>query len=89
MFRVHGHEYTSQTSHELYQACGIASDWFYSNQVTTTNKGYRTASYTIELRDDGKYQFILPAEQILPTCEEVNPAVLHLAQHILQNPLKD
>ena len=40
---------------------------FYSNQVTTTNKGYRTASYTIELRDDGKYQFILPAEQVINT----------------------
>ena len=27
LWQVHGHEYTSQTSHELYQACGVASDW--------------------------------------------------------------
>ncbi|MFN0056984.1 MAG: M14 family metallopeptidase [Planctomycetota bacterium] len=47
----------------LYVASGTAQDW-----------GYGVASavaMTIELRDTGQFGFLLPADQILPTCEEV------------------
>ena len=33
---------------------------------------------TYELRDTGQYGFLLPPDQILPTCEEVYPAFLEL-----------
>jgi carboxypeptidase A5 len=54
----------------LYTASGGMTDWVF---------GARGAlSFTYELRDTGQYGFLLPPEQILPTCEEVYPAFLEL-----------
>ncbi len=55
----------------LYQASGAAVDWNYGDQVRT--------AFTIELRPASPNPgFDLPPEQILPTCEENLPAILHL-----------
>jgi carboxypeptidase A2 len=54
----------------LYIASGSATDWVF---------GARGAlSYTYELRDTGRYGFLLPPDQILPNSEEVYPAFLEL-----------
>ena len=37
---------------------------FYGEDATDSNKGYRAASYTIELRDTGSYGFLLPPDQV-------------------------
>ncbi|MGE3107675.1 MAG: M14 family zinc carboxypeptidase [Phycisphaerales bacterium] len=39
-------------------------------------------SWTIELRDTGAFGFILPPEQIVPTGQEILPAVLTLAESL-------
>ncbi|MDK2413314.1 M14 family zinc carboxypeptidase, partial [Aphanizomenon sp. 202] len=39
--------------------------------------------YTIELRDQGYYGFLLPPEQILPTCEETWEAIRVAAKEAL------
>lgn len=42
-------------------------------------------SYLIELRDTGQHGFLLPDDQILPTCQEAWAAVRELGGHILLN----
>ncbi|XP_064391731.1 carboxypeptidase O-like isoform X2 [Halichondria panicea] len=85
---VHGQHYSPEKSEELYFCYGIAADWLYSNNAASTNKGYRSASICIELRDSGHpYGFLLPADQIVPTAEEVLPAVLYYAETMLNHPL--
>ena len=44
-------------------ASGIANDWVYA----VANVKY---SYTIELRDNGTFGFLLPEDQIIPSGEE-------------------
>lgn len=85
---VHGVSYTSQKSIELYTTTGTASDWFYGEEATETNDGYRAAGFTIELRDTGRYGFELPAEQIIPTGEECFQAVLFFVSELVANPIK-
>ena len=41
-------------------------------------------SYTFELRDKGTYGFILPADQIQPTCEETMLAVTTIIDYVGQ-----
>lgn len=43
---------------------------------------YNFFGYTIELRDTGRYGFLLPPAQILPTSEENWGAVLVLADFV-------
>lgn len=40
---------------------------FYGEDATSTNEGYRAAGYTIELRDTGRYGFVLPPDQVSKT----------------------
>jgi len=84
---VHGTQFTSQKSIELYVTTGTVSDWFYDDEATSLNKGYRAAGYTIELRDNGRYGFQLPADQIIASGEEIVPAVLYSVQRILETPI--
>lgn len=51
---------------------GVTSDYFYEDLNITH-------SYTIEVRDQGQYGFILPADQILPTATEVFNGLLAMA----------
>ena len=47
----------------IYQASGSSVDWAYDNE------GIKY-SFALELRDTGRYGFLLPADQITPTNEE-------------------
>ncbi|CAH2275470.1 carboxypeptidase A1-like [Pelobates cultripes] len=61
----------------IYQASGGTVDWTY-------NQGIRY-SFTFELRDTGRYGFILPASQIVPTAEETWLALTKLIEHTRDN----
>lgn len=62
----------------IYQASGGTIDWTY-------NQGIKY-SYTFELRDTGRYGFILPANQILPTAKETWLALMAIMEHSNANP---
>lgn len=87
IFSVHGVSYTSQKSIDLYVTTGTASDWFYDDEATATNDGYRAAGFTIELRDTGRYGFELPPEQIIPTGEENYAAFVYFVSRVLASPI--
>ncbi|XP_075996106.1 carboxypeptidase A5 [Genypterus blacodes] len=61
----------------IYQASGGTIDWTY-------NQGIKY-SYTFELRDTGRYGFILPANQILPTAKETWLALMAIMDHTYRN----
>ncbi|RCV63101.1 Murein tripeptide amidase MpaA [Methanophagales archaeon] len=80
---VHGMNYTPKQASDLYRASGDSDDWLYGV--------YNIAAFTVELRpktlyDLGGKPFELPADQIIPTCEENLPAALYL---IAQSPQFD
>ncbi|OYT71886.1 MAG: hypothetical protein CFK48_03670 [Armatimonadetes bacterium CP1_7O] len=77
IFSVHGQNYAAgPIATTIYLASGGMTDWVF---------GVRGAlSFTYELRDTGQYGFLLPPEQILPTCEEVYPAFLELFRWTLR-----
>ncbi|XP_073398022.1 carboxypeptidase O [Dendrobates tinctorius] len=58
----------------LYEASGTSQDWVHDLGIEF--------SYTIELRDNGTYQFILPEDQIQPTCEETMAGVLKIIEYV-------
>ncbi|XP_048015002.1 carboxypeptidase A1-like [Megalobrama amblycephala] len=62
----------------IYQASGGTVDWTY-------NQGIKY-SYTFELRDTGRYGFLLPANQIVPTAEETWLALMAIMEHAKNNP---
>ncbi|XP_041113731.1 carboxypeptidase A1-like [Polyodon spathula] len=62
----------------IYQASGGTIDWTY-------NQGIKY-SYTFELRDTGRYGFILPANQIIPTAQETWLAITTIMEHTYNNP---
>ncbi|XP_022601918.1 carboxypeptidase A1 [Seriola dumerili] len=62
----------------IYQASGGTIDWTY-------NQGIKY-SYTFELRDTGRYGFILPANQIIPTARETWLALMAIMDHTNRNP---
>ncbi|OXA49575.1 carboxypeptidase B [Folsomia candida] len=74
---VHGTQYqTGAASQILYKSNGSSRDW------AKGDGGFKWV-YTIELRDTGRYGFVLPPEQILPTAQETWAGVQVLARHIL------
>ncbi|XP_074127243.1 carboxypeptidase A1-like [Sminthopsis crassicaudata] len=62
----------------IYQASGNTIDWTY-------NEGIRY-SYTFELRDTGRYGFLLPAKQIIPTAQETWLALMTIMDYTLKHP---
>lgn len=58
-------------------AAGGSDDWAYDLGVKY--------SYTFELRDTGRYGFLLPESQIKPTCEETMLAVKYIAAYVQKN----
>ncbi|XP_064417278.1 carboxypeptidase A1 [Latimeria chalumnae] len=62
----------------IYQASGNTIDWTY-------NQGIKY-SYTFELRDTGRYGFVLPASQIIPTATETWLAIMKIMEHARDNP---
>lgn len=70
MFAKHETRYSLMSSVELYPAGGTMTDWMYGEA--------EAFSYTIELRPKGRSGFVLPPDQIRPTCDEGLAAVLAL-----------
>ncbi|KAJ3596322.1 hypothetical protein NHX12_002731 [Muraenolepis orangiensis] len=62
----------------IYQASGGSIDWSY-------NAGIKY-SYAFELRDTGRYGFLLPANQIIPTASETWLALKHIMEHVRDHP---
>ncbi|XP_051546274.1 carboxypeptidase A1-like [Myxocyprinus asiaticus] len=62
----------------IYQASGGTIDWTYDQGIKY--------SYTFELRDTGRYGFILPANQIVPTAKETWLALMAIMEHTKNNP---
>jgi len=79
---VHGQTYDYGPAYTtIYAASGVSDDWVYG-----ANWDERIIlALTIELRDTGAYGFVLPPEQIVPTCEENLPAALYLADWISES----
>lgn len=64
MEAVHGMYYTwGPSATAIYVSSGTTDDWTY-------DKAGIELSYTFELRDTGRYGFLLPADQIIPNGEE-------------------
>lgn len=60
------------------EASGSSADWTYG----VVDIVY---SYGVELRDKGRYGFLLPADEIVPSGEETLAAILALAEYVLNN----
>jgi carboxypeptidase T len=75
MFAAHETRYKLMQGVELYPSAGTMSDWMYGEA--------NAQSYTIELRPGdwpghGRGGFVVPPEEIRPTCDEALAAVLEL-----------
>ncbi|XP_005409154.1 PREDICTED: carboxypeptidase B2 isoform X2 [Chinchilla lanigera] len=64
-------------SESLYLAPGGSDDWIYDLGIKY--------SFTFELRDTGRYGFLLPERYIKPTCTETLAAVSKIAWHVIRN----
>ncbi|XP_008943759.1 PREDICTED: carboxypeptidase A2 isoform X2 [Merops nubicus] len=62
----------------IYQASGGSIDWSYDNGIKY--------SFAFELRDTGRYGFLLPAKQIIPTAEETWLGLKTIMEHVRDNP---
>ncbi|KAI4585077.1 hypothetical protein MJG53_006611 [Ovis ammon polii x Ovis aries] len=79
LYEVHGIEYIyGSISTTLYVASGITVDWAYDSGIKY--------SFSFELRDTGRYGFLLPAVQIIPTAQETWMAVRTIMEHTLHHP---
>ncbi|XP_033124828.1 carboxypeptidase A2-like [Anneissia japonica] len=75
-----GTEYfVGNSARDMYPAGGASEDWGYDELKAKY-------SYIIELRDEGKYGFILPERFIEPTGEETYAGVKSLFQTLLNDP---
>ncbi|KAL1924123.1 uncharacterized protein VTP21DRAFT_7158 [Calcarisporiella thermophila] len=80
--RTFGTSYTAgQSCRTSYPTTGDTVDW-----ATAVPKV--PYAYTIELRDKGRYGFILPPAQIIPSGNETLAGVLEMMQYVLTNPKK-
>lgn len=70
MFAEHETHYRLMSGAELYPASGTMSDWMYGEA--------NAFSYTIELRPRGGSGFVLPPDQIKPTCDEALAGMLEM-----------
>nr|UYZ39184.1 carboxypeptidase A2-like [Pampus argenteus] len=58
----------------IYQASGGSIDWSYDQGIKY--------SFAFELRDTGRYGFVLPANQIVPTASETWLALKHIMEYV-------
>jgi len=74
--RVHGKRFRAGPIYStIYPAYGSSVDWAYE----TANC---TFTYTVELRDTGRYGFILPPNQIIPSGQELFAAIKAMGTYI-------
>ncbi|KAM4697828.1 carboxypeptidase O-like [Rhinophrynus dorsalis] len=82
MKEKHNNEYIfGSSSAILYEDSGSSGDW-------AADIGIKF-SYTFELRDNGTYGFVLPANQIKPTCEETMTAMMSMIEYVNENYLEN
>ncbi|XP_067390982.1 carboxypeptidase A2-like [Emydura macquarii macquarii] len=62
----------------IYQASGGSIDWSYDYGIKY--------SFAFELRDTGRYGFLLPASQIIPTAEETWLGLMKIMEHVKDHP---
>ena len=74
IYSTHGESYRLMSGQDLYVAGGTALDWSYGERGAM--------GFTIELRPSGGNGFVLPPEQIEPTCDEAYAAVLAVAERL-------
>jgi len=65
----------------IYPASGDITDYVYDNCKTATY------AVCVELRDTGRYGFLLPPDQIIPTGKEIWEAAKVMARQILSEPV--
>ncbi|XP_078061492.1 carboxypeptidase B-like [Mustelus asterias] len=76
---LHGTRYEyGPASIIIYPSAGGSDDWAYDLGIKY--------SFTFELRDTGRYGFLLPESQIRPTCEETMLAINYIATYVLNHP---
>ncbi|CAK8672248.1 unnamed protein product [Clavelina lepadiformis] len=77
VFATHGKRYQAgPVGTTIYPASGITVDWAY-------DEGGVRCSYTSELRDTGRYGFLLPENQIQPTSEESFAGIKVIANYVV------
>lgn len=77
--KLYGTQYEhGSIANTIYVASGSSADWTYGK----INVKY---SYGVELRDQGKYGFLLPDDQILPSGKETLAALVALAEFVHNN----
>jgi len=83
MFAAHGKQYKIRSGAELqYGAAGTLTDWTYGEK--------NAISFVVELRPQARGGgFVLPPEEIVPTCEENYAAVLELADWMIRDSQPD
>ncbi|XP_075687645.1 carboxypeptidase O-like [Rhinoderma darwinii] len=83
MKEKHNNEYKAGSSALVigYFDSGSSGDW-------ATEIGIKF-SYTFELRDNGTYGFLLPEDQIQPTCEETTTAIMSMVEYYHENYLEN
>merc|ERR1719394_460176 len=80
IYETHGKEYTTGQSRDVvgYAAGGTTEDYAYDDlQIPLT--------WVYELRDKGRYGFLLPPEQIEPNSEEVIASFIPMADELRKN----
>ncbi|KAG0365115.1 carbamoyl-phosphate synthase (glutamine-hydrolyzing) cpa2 [Gamsiella multidivaricata] len=76
LYGIHGKKFAvGSICSIIYQASGGSIDWTYA-------EGKVKYSYGVELRDTGRYGFLLPESEILPSSEETFAAVIYLSNFI-------
>ncbi|KAJ3282009.1 hypothetical protein HK104_011156 [Borealophlyctis nickersoniae] len=76
---VHGTKFAVGPICEIiYRASGSSVDWAYAEANVTY-------SYAVELRDTGRYGFLLPPSLIVPSGEETFAGFLALAKHVAKD----
>ncbi|ELW48043.1 Carboxypeptidase A2 [Tupaia chinensis] len=76
---LHGTQYkVGPICSVIYQASGGSIDWAYDFGIKY--------SFAFELRDTGRYGFLLPANQILPTAEETWLGLKTIMEHVRDHP---
>lgn len=77
---VYGRFYRAGPTYtNIYPVSGGSTDWFFGDRGLL--------AWGIELRDTGQFGFLLPPDQILPTCEENFEGFLSLSEGLIA-PLK-
>lgn len=62
---------------------GGSDDWAFDVMLNGGNSG--PLSYTFELRDNGRYGFIQPSNEIEPNCLEIDAAMDIMIKYVRDN----